>query len=196
MAVSPSPTEPKIPALGAAMKLYVVADWMMLRIMGLGLMATGYLLWTTIRDERAVQAATLAHGQDPMAALYLYGGLGAILGVPFLLPAAIARPRNVAFGALKAILLVAAAYALMDPLKLMIVDLTPPLYHATLIETVPRLFKAICGVAVTSALLISFFRHLGALPAMDTGGPAKVHLSAQELQDLRKARMQPSPQHP
>ncbi|CTQ50678.1 hypothetical protein [Jannaschia donghaensis] len=181
--------EKKLPALGAAMKLYIVADWAMLRAMGLGLMATAYMLWTLIQDGRLSQAAALSHGKDPMLAVYIYGGVGAMLAIPFLLPGRIARPQHVVFGLIKAILLVVAAYVLIEPLKVAIVTFTPDIYHATLIETVPRLFKAICGVAVTSALLISFFRQLNGLPAVDYKGDAKVHLSQDQLHDLRKARM-------
>jgi hypothetical protein len=181
--------EKKLPALGAAMKLYIVADWTMLRLMGLGLMATAYLIWTLIQADRTGQAELLSHGKAPMTALLVYGGIGAILCLPLLLPQAIARPKNVIFGMVKAILLVAAAYVLIEPMNLAIVEFTPKIYHPTLIETVPRLFKAICGVAVTSALLISFFRQLNGLPAVDYKGDAKVHLSPEQLYDLRKARM-------
>lgn len=181
---------PKLPALGPAMKLYVVADWTILRLMGLGLMATAYLIWTLIDADRTAQAALLSHGKPPMTALLVYGGAGAMLGLPFLLPVRIARPVSVTFGMLKAVLLVASAYVLIGPLNLAIVEFTPKIYHPTLLETVPRLFKAICGVAVTAALLISFFRQLGGLPAVDYTGAPKVHLTPAQLYDLRKSRMQ------
>ncbi|WP_139176671.1 hypothetical protein [Jannaschia faecimaris] len=182
--------EKKLPALGAAMKLYIAADWIILRILGLGLMATAYMLWTMIDDGQTFQAEALAHGKDPLTAVYVYGGVGALLGIPFLLPGRIARPKNVGYGLIKAVLLVGAAYVLIVPMDVAIVTFTPDIYHPTLIETVPRLFKAICGIAVTSALLISFFRQLNGLPAVDYKGDAKVTLTAAQLHDLRKARMQ------
>lgn len=181
--------EKKLPALGAAMKLYVVADWLILRLLGLGLMATAYMIWTMIDAGRTFQAELLSHGKEPMTAVYVYGGVGALLALPFLLPGRIARPQHVFFGLIKAVLLVAAAYILIKPLNLAITEFTPDIYHPTLIQTVPRLFKAICGVAVTAALLISFFRQLNGLPAVDYKGDPKVQLSPDQLHDLRKARM-------
>ncbi|WP_179380008.1 hypothetical protein [Jannaschia marina] len=185
----PLPTEKKLPALGAAMKLYIAADWLMLRLMGLGLMATAYMMWTMIEGGRVARAEALAYGKEPMTAVYVYVVVGAILALPFLLPRRIARPHNVIYGLLKAVLLVGAAFVLIAPLNIAIVTFTPDIYHATLEETVPRLFKAICGVAVTSALLISFFRQLGGLPAVDYKGDPKVQMSSSQLHDLRKARM-------
>lgn len=181
--------EKKLPALGAAMKLYVVSDWLILRVLGVGLMATAYMIWTMIDAGRTFQAELLSHGKAPMTAVYVYGGGGALLALPFLLPARIARPQHVFFGLIKAILLVAAAYVLIKPLNLAITEFTPDIYHVTLIETVPRLFKAICGVAVTAALLISFFRQLNGLPPVDYKGDPKVQMSPNQLHDLRKARM-------
>lgn len=181
--------EKKLPALGAAMKLYVVADGLILRLLGLGLMATAYMIWTMIDTGRLFQAQILSHGKPPMTAVYVYGGVGALLALPVLLPRRIARPSHVFFGLVKALLLVVAAYVLIQPLNTAIIEFTPDIYHATLIETVPRLFKAICGVAVTAALLIAFFRQLNGLPPVDYKGDPKVQLSQAQLHDLRKARM-------
>ena len=190
---APRPTalpQAKLPAIGAMMKLYVVADWLVLRLMGLGLCATAWMLWTMIQQGETSQAELLAYGQDPMKALMIYGGFGAILALPFLLPGAIAAPRHVAGGLVKAVILVGAALVLIPPLRAAIVTFTPEIYHVTLMATVPTLFKAVTGVAVTSTLLIAFFRQLGTLPQTNYKGEPIVMLSQDDLRALRLARMQ------
>lgn len=181
--------EPKLPSIGAAMKLYIVADWLVMRLLGAGLLWTGYLLFQMIQAERWSQAAKLSYGQDPMHALYAYGLSGALLAVPFLLPRRIVAPRSVLGGLFKAVILLAACLVLLPMLDVAITTLTPDIYHATLQATMPSVFKAVAGVAVTSALLISFFRQLGATPQVDYTGKPVVVLSERELRELREARM-------
>ncbi len=179
----------KLPAIGGAMKLYVAADWLILRLLGLGLMGTAYLLWDMIATGRTFQAGQLAFGNDPTRAMYAYAAVGAIIALPFLLPRRIAAPRHVGFGLVKAVILVAVAFVLITPLSVAIELFAPEAYRPTLIATVPNLFKAIAGIAVTSVLLIAFFRQLNTLPAVDYKGDPKVSLSQQQLHDLRLARM-------
>ncbi|MGB3687968.1 MAG: hypothetical protein WBA02_01585 [Jannaschia helgolandensis] len=179
----------KLPAIGGAMKLYVAADWLILRLLGLGLMGTAYLLWDMISTGRTFQAGQLAFGNDPTRAMYAYAAVGAIIALPFLLPRRIAAPRHVGFGLVKAVILVAVAFVLITPLSVAIELFAPEAYRPTLIATVPNLFKAIAGIAVTSVLLIAFFRQLNTLPAVDYKGDPKVSLSQQQLHDLRLARM-------
>ncbi|WP_281825513.1 hypothetical protein [Jannaschia rubra] len=178
-----------LPAVGAAMKLYVAADWIILRLLGLGLIGTAWMLWDAVKTGRTPQAAILAHGGEPMTAVYLYAGFGALLTVPLLLPRFIMSPRHVIGGLAKSILLVVAALILLTPLEIAMVTFTDKAFHATLIATVPKLFKAVTGVAVTSTLLIAFFRQLGNLPQVDYKGDPKIALSSQQLHELRKARM-------
>ncbi|MFO6463333.1 hypothetical protein ACK8OR_02985 [Jannaschia sp. KMU-145] len=179
----------QLPAIGAAMKLYLVADWLVLRLVGLGLLGTAYMLWLMIEAERTSRAAQLSYGQDPMHALYAYAGLGTLLALPFLMPGFLSRPNHVAGGLAKAVLLVVSAFLLLPALHLAIDLFTPDIYHATLHLTVPNVFKAVAGIAVTSALLISFFRQLGGLPKMDGMGNPKIEMSPAEMRDMRIARM-------
>ncbi|WGH78668.1 hypothetical protein [Jannaschia ovalis] len=178
-----------LPAIGAAMKLYLVADWVVLRLLGLGLLGTGYILWQMIQTDQTYRAELLSYGQPPFNAMIAYAVVGALLTLPFLLPRFLARPSHVAGGLAKAVLLVGTAFVLLQPLKVAITLFTPDIYHATLIATAPNLFKAIAGVAVTAALLISFFRQLGALPETDYKGEEKIHLSPADLREMRIARM-------
>ncbi|MCK0166592.1 hypothetical protein MWU52_03415 [Jannaschia sp. S6380] len=178
-----------LPAIGAAMKLYILADWFVLRLMGLGLIAAAWLLWQMVQDGRLAEAGTLTYGYDAMNAVYVYAGLGALLAVPFLLPGRIAAPRHVGWGLVKSALLVAAALFLIPPIHVAIETFTPNVYHAALMPTVPPLFKAITGVAVTSILLISFFKQLGTLPKTDYKGDPVVNVSSDQLRAMRAARM-------
>ncbi|MEO0859014.1 MAG: hypothetical protein AAFY65_00270 [Pseudomonadota bacterium] len=180
----------KLPTIGAAMKLYIGTDWIVMRLLGMGLLATAYLQWTFIQQGREFFATQLAQGLDPMHALYFYAGFGALLAVPFMLPLFIVRPSHVIGGLVKAGILVAAGLILLPMTHVAIDMFFTDLYRPTLHATVPRLFKAIMGVAVTSALLISFFRQLGKTPKVDYMGRAMREYSAQELSDMRRARME------
>lgn len=185
----PLATVNKLPSIGGAMKLYIATDWLVLRLLGLALLGVAWMLWDMIAAERTAQATEVAFGYDPSQAMWAYAALGAILTLPFLMPRALAMPRHVFFGMVKAVLLVAIAFALLTPLEIAIEQFTPKIYHATLLATVPKLFKPITGVAVTSVLLISFFKQLQKVPATDYRGEAKVEFSTEELRALRKARM-------
>lgn len=181
--------DPKLPAIGAAMKLYVGADWLILRLMGLSLLGTAWMLWTLLRADDVARAERLSHGVSPWTALGAYAAIGTIMVLPVLMPRAVARPRHVGFGMVKAALLVLAAYGLLDPLRLAMVLHTPDAYHPVLLATVPKLFRAVAGIAVTSVLLVAFFRQLGALPAADGRGPPVTAMTAAELREMRAARM-------
>ncbi|WP_371153934.1 hypothetical protein [Jannaschia sp. 2305UL9-9] len=180
--------EPKLPSIGAAMKLYVIADWLMMRLLGLGLLGTAWILWQLIEGGRDYQAFQISYGQNPMHALYAYAGVGTLMTVPYLLPRFITAPRHVIGGLLKAVLLAATAFILLPMLHVGIEMFTPDMYWATLHATAPGVFKALAGVAVTSALLISFFRQLGNVPQVDYTGKPVLVLSQQELRSLRAAR--------
>ncbi len=92
-------------------------------------------------------------------------------------------------GLLKAIVLVGSALALISPMRVAVLNFTPEVYHLTLLATVPTLFKAITGVAVTSTLLIAFFRQLGTSQRTNYRGEPVVMLSADDLRQWRAARM-------
>ncbi|MGB3407947.1 MAG: hypothetical protein WBA67_10675 [Jannaschia sp.] len=181
--------EPKLPSIGAAMKLYVAADWLVMRLLGLALLGVAYTIWTLLEIGRELPLIPLSYGQDPKTMMIVYGVLGMFMAVPFLLPRFLTAPRTVAGGLAKAVLLVVTVLFLLPALHVMIDLHTPPIYHATLHATVPNVFKAIAGIAVTSALLISFFRQLGATPKVDYTGKPIVVLSETDLRELRAARM-------
>ncbi|MEM8824643.1 MAG: hypothetical protein AAGF30_13615 [Pseudomonadota bacterium] len=180
---------PELPAISAAMKLYQIADWVVLRALGLALLWTAYMMWQVIQADRVWLIDALAQGIDPMTALFIYAGLGAFLVVPFIMPRFLSSPRHVVGGLAKSFLLVVAALVLIAPLNVAIVLYTPDIYHATLHATAPRAFKAVAGIAVSSALLISFFRQLSSVPQIDYQGRAVRVYSNEELAEMRRARM-------
>ncbi|MEM8851997.1 MAG: hypothetical protein AAGE03_18415, partial [Pseudomonadota bacterium] len=186
---APRAKAPKLPAIGAAMKLYLVADWVVLRLLGLALIGSAYMMWQILERDRVFLIQDLAQGLDPMTALYIYAGFGIVLTMPFLLPRFLASPQHVIGGLAKAILLVFTALVLYTPLHVAIDVYTPDIYHATLHATVPRVFKAVAGIAVTSSLLISFFKQLGTVPKMDYQGRPTRTYTPNQLAAMRRARM-------
>ncbi|PWJ15867.1 hypothetical protein [Jannaschia seohaensis] len=182
--------EPKLPATGALMKLYVAADWLVLRLLGAGLLGTGYLLWQMIQADRQLPQLALSYGFDPLHALIGYCAFGALMAVPFLLPRAIVAPRHVIGGLIKAALLLVAGYVLRPVLPTAINLLVDDKYHATLNYVGPIAFNAVIGVAVLSALLISFFKQMGKTPKTDYLGKPVIEMTPADLQRLRRARME------
>ncbi|MDB2407618.1 hypothetical protein N9W17_03690 [Jannaschia sp.] len=181
--------EPKLPAMGALMKLYVAADWLVLRLLGLGLLGTGYLLWQMMEVGRVLPQLALNYGFPSLYALIAYCTLGAFLAVPFLLPKMIVAPRHVVGGMVKAGLLVIAGFVLRPVIPTAVNLLADEKYHATLMFLAPKVFNAVVGVAITSALFISFFRQLGRTPKTDYLGKPMIEMSQTELHRLREARM-------
>ena len=184
----PRPAAVKLPALGAAMKFYVAADWLVLRLLGLGLIGTAWLAWT-LTQAGDPRAAALSWEQDPINAALVYAALGLFLAVPILLPRWIGTPWSVAGGLAKAVLLLAAAALLLTPARIAIETLTPSIYHATLLATVPLVAKAVAGVAITATVVVALFRQLGGLPNEEGEARRAPLPTAQELRDLRRARM-------
>lgn len=178
-----------LPSIGAAMKLYVVADWVVLRALGAGLLGVAWMLWTAQEAGRAGDVTALSRGLEPAIAIYAYAVLGALLLLPVALPMGLASPRHVFGGLLKAVMLVGAAWALMDPLDVAIDAYATEPYRPTLHAAVPKLFKAIAGIAVTSALLIAFFRQLSRPVRIDHTGAAIHVLSPAEMAAMRRERM-------
>lgn len=181
--------EPKMPALGAAMKLYVTADWLVMRLLGLGLLGTGYLLWQMMEANRELPQRALSWGLEPLHALVGYAVVGALMAVPFLLPRFVVAPRHVLGGLIKAFLLVGTGFVLLPVVPTAVELLTDDKYHATLLAIAPIVFKSAMGVAVTGAILTSFFRQLGHAPKTDYLGKPMIELSQSELRNLRAARM-------
>ncbi len=130
----------------------------------------------------------LAHGLAPHLAIAAYAMGGLLLVVPFLLPRAIARPRHVLGGLVKAAILVAAAFALLDPMRTAIVLLVPALYEPMLLATVPMLFRSVAGLAVTAILVVAFFRQLGLQP-VTASRDQRDDPDAGALREMRRARM-------
>ncbi|SFI30117.1 hypothetical protein [Jannaschia pohangensis] len=177
-----------LPALGVAMKAYGAADWLIMRLFGLGLLGTAYMTFGMIQQGSA-RLPELIYNQDPWYALYAYAGLGAFMAIPFIMPRFLAEPRTVFMALVKAAMLVGTAFILIPPLQIAIVTFTPQIYHQTLLVAVPLLFKSLAGIAVTSTVIVALFRQLGALPKLDYKGDPISSMSSNQLHALRKARM-------
>jgi hypothetical protein len=184
-------SESDIPTGGAALTLYRAADWLVLRALGLGLLATAWMIHDLHLAGRAdLILRTLTHGYDPIYAVMAYAAGGALLVLPFLLPAAITKPRRVGCALVKAGLVIGATVALLAPLDAAIVLHMSAPYHAPLKTAAPPMLKAIAGIAITAALLIAFLRQLGAADAalsksaqpVDDGIPADLRCRAERRQ--------------
>ena len=178
-----------LPSIGLIMKLYMAADWVVLRLLGAGLIGTAWMIYDSQTRGAELTSARLTHGYDPLYATLFYGGLGAMLLVPFLLPRALVVPRNLLGGVLKAALLAGVCVALLTPAQVAVTYLTPPAYHDALEVAILPLLKATAGIAITAALLISFFRQLNAIPHVNYRGETIQSLSQNDLRKIRKQRM-------
>ncbi|MBM2576494.1 hypothetical protein JQC91_09255 [Jannaschia sp. Os4] len=178
-----------IPAIGPMMGAYAAADWLVMRALGLAAFGAAYLQWQVLQSD----AAVVDYLQIDLVAvehqMWLYVAMGVALAVPFVLPRYISRPHRVLGGFLKAAVIVVAAYMLLPTATAVIEAYTPNAYHGVLLAAVPKVLKAVCGIAITAALLTSFFKQLGALPKED-GPDAKVKIAEDDLRALRHARLQ------
>lgn len=187
----PAPTPPPPPALprmGVAMTLYVAADWLMLRLCGLGLLAMAWMIHA--QADRSAEVASLLHGIGPRTVVGIYVAWGALLLVPAVLPDVLARPATVAGGAVKATVLLGLSLLFLPAIDVAI-DLGPETARDALHAGVPALFKAVAGIAVLATMAVALFRHLGATAARTESGRATApRASAADLRALRAARME------
>ncbi|TFL16732.1 hypothetical protein [Jannaschia formosa] len=181
--------EPKLPAMGGMMKLYVAADWLVLRLLGLGLLGTAYLLWQMMEAGRDLPQRALSYGFEPLHALIAYGVAGAFLAVPYLLPRNVVAPRHVLGGLVKAGLILGAGLVVRPVVPTAISLLVDEKYHPTLLYIAPHAMNVVIGLAVTGALFTSFFRQMGKTPKFDYLGNPVVEMTPDDLHRLRQARM-------
>ncbi|UWQ20498.1 hypothetical protein [Jannaschia sp. W003] len=176
-----------LPNVGPLMKAYRAVDWVMLRILGLGLVALAWAIRTLADPEKC---AAVLHGITPQTATVVYFVWGLLLAFPVLLPRGIANPHTVLAGALKAALILAATAALLPALDLLVEMQVPRDYRNAVAGAVPNVVKAVAGLAVLSTVAVAFFRQLGAgsrggaVPDKRAAGP-----TAEELRELRRSRM-------
>ncbi len=179
-----------VPKLNGILKVYMVADWFVMRLIGLGLLGVAYMQWLLIEGGRTFRAAAIAFDYDPMWAVYAYAGVGALLAIPSLLPAFIAKPRHIIGGMIKACIVSLSGTALYGPILIAIPLYTPEQYHLTLNHLAVPIVSSIIGFAFTGALLNAFFRHLSGTTKINYKGEEIRVISSDELRDLRAARMQ------
>ncbi|MEM9796626.1 MAG: hypothetical protein AAF919_09060 [Pseudomonadota bacterium] len=184
-----NPGASKLPALGWIVKLYNAADWVLLRILGVLMLATAWLLYQAFAAETGAQPELLAYGLDTTQAMLLYGVAGGMLALPFLLPRFLAAPRHVFFGMVKAVMLVGAGIILLPVLPVLIDSYVPAEYQSFLPAALPDYLKMGLGVALVLAIMAAFFRHLAGPPRVDYMGRPIVAMSEKDLREMRSLRM-------
>ena len=182
--------EPKLPTIGAAMKLYVAADWLILRLMGLGLIGVGLDAACPARRGPAGRGAVPdARVRSADGRLDAWRRSVSRWRCRSCSRGAIARPRHVAGGVVKAAGLVVGAIVLLEPL--------PHGHHGVHAGHLPPdadghgalPLPAVAGIAVTSVLLVVLLppaRHAAHLDDRSRNAPT---MSVDDLRELRTARM-------
>ena len=191
--VTEKPQDDALPDLGFFMWLYTVTDWLLLRLCGLGLLATAWMIHGQDARGRAEKVALILHGMPPQTAVTVYAAWGALLAVPVVLPRVLARPSTILGGAMKAAILVGLSLLFIPAIDLAIDLHVPREYRGVMHEAVPRLFKAVAGVAILSTMAVALFRQLGRTPTPVAPSPRAPRIGATELRALRVARMPEEP---
>ena len=177
-----------MPDLAPALRLYAVLDWLILRAIGAVLL----LLAWGLHDRRADVGPLepLLYGQDVARAIVAYGVLGAICLVPVIVPRAIASPRTLLAGAVKAGLLVGLALVLLPVIDVAVrADLPAPLPEAVR-ETLPGAVEGLCAVMILATIVLAFFQQVAAPPLRRDGlGNPVRPVAADDLRALRASRM-------
>jgi len=162
---------------------YVVANFVVLRLYGAAFLAIGYALSTGL-IELPQQALNL--GATSTNAATLAGLAGLILLVPMLTPSVMNRPRKVSFGLLKATILLGLSFPIYWA-GVAYLESGAVTQGAAFLDILPKLIKAIAGVSVTGAILVSMATQLTEdeiLPQEDS-----IKVSEDDLRALRTHRM-------
>lgn len=174
---------------GGLIRSYSVASWVILRLYGASFAYIAYLglQW---KETDHPSLAALSYGLDPLIVIGAMAFVGICLLVPFLTPRFMAVPDRVSMGAVKA--LVIAALSVWLYLGLGTVLTSGIISHGReFAALLPMLLKAVAGMAITGAILISFAKQLTKAEAkrsqvVETPQP----MAMQDLRALRQARMQ------
>ncbi|WP_308915090.1 hypothetical protein [Jannaschia sp. LMIT008] len=179
---------PLIPDLGVALRIYVVADWVLLRLFGLALIGTGWMLYLSGgRNVEGLRDLTWGHDWPEAAVAYAFAGM--VLLLPVMLPQALMHPRNVVLGALKAAILAGLTFVFLPALHFAAAHLMEEPWRTLALGHGPVALKTLAGYAVVSTVVVAFFRQLAGSPALDGQGRPIVRLDPEELRALRSARM-------
>jgi hypothetical protein len=164
-------------------------DWLVLRLLGAGLLGGAWVLWSTLQAERPAEETGLTWGQDPLHALALYAALGLVLAVPLLLPRTVLVPGNVVMGLVKATLIAGSAVLLMPALAPLAAFLPPDAVPPALLSEAPLALRVAAAFSVALAVLDGLVGQFGRKRRLDYAGRPIIELTPDELRQLRLSRM-------
>lgn len=182
---------------GGAMRAYVIASWVILRLYAAAFAGCAWVVFEWSRlDHPALP--DLLFGLDASAVMTGLGMLAVLLGLPFLTPRFIATPQNVFLGLLKAVVLIGLAYLLLI-YSAVIFDTWHSHLGTVLKQAAPLVIKSIVVLAVTGAIFVGLLNSLQATPTHKTrkkkprsAWEARLEgldLQGNVLRDMRKSRM-------
>lgn len=185
---------------GRFYRLYVAADWLTMRLVGLGLLLVAATLWQLVRRGQGDLAAALTFDQPAQLVFYAYGAIGAMLVVPVVLPGPFHAPKGPGEGLCKALLALLAGVALARAVGV----LWPGAVTAAWDVGLPAALAALPAGALVTGLKVAFaLVALGAVAVpmarraaglrYDLEGRPVLSLTGQELRQLRLARAEAGP---
>ncbi len=163
---------------------YQISSWLVLRVYGAVFLWFAWVLWTGAWAADSLWAY-LPGAVPPHGVAGALAFLGGILAVPFLTPSILRFPKSVAGGIGKALLLLVLSGLIYGLTHLLLADEFLR-YSSRLDAVLPILIKAVAGMAVTGAILVSLAM---SLTAGETGrAPTAPKLTDADLRALRRAR--------
>lgn len=147
---------------GGFVRSYAIGAWVVLRIYGA---AFCYLTWLGYNWMEAQNPLldTLLFGLPDLPGLAILAFVGGVLAVPFLTPRFIAKPRSIAAGVGKAVIVAGLSiwlYFMLDTLLISGVISHGKEFAALL----PMLLKCLAGLSITGAILVGFVGEMTGTP--------------------------------
>ncbi len=169
---------------GGIIKSYKVSSWLVIRAYGAVFLWFAWILWTEawLAEDMMGYVSRVMPREGLIG---LLGIFGLLLAVPFLTPSTLRFPRTVGGGVIKAILLVILS-GMIYLLTIFLLDDNFIRYSNELRNVVPLFIKAVAGMAVTGAVLVSLAIALRDGEARKEEAPDKI--SEADLRMLRRIR--------
>lgn len=169
---------------GGIIKSYKVSSWLVTRAYGAVFLWFAWILWTEAwLAEDMMGYVGRIMPRDGLVGLL--AAFGVVLALPFLTPSTLRFPRTVGGGVIKAILLVMLSGMIYILTIFLLNDNFIP-HSNELRDVVPLFIKAVAGMAVTGAVLVSLAIALRDGEARTDDAPDKI--SDADLRMLRRIR--------
>lgn len=139
---------------GGFVRSYAIGAWVVLRIYGA---AFCYLTWLGYQwmELDHPMLAELLFGLPDLPGLAILAFVGGVLAVPFLTPRFIAKPRSIAAGVGKAVVVAGLSVWLYFMLETVLIS--GVIGHGKeFAELLPLLLKCLAGMSITGAILVGF----------------------------------------